>query len=40
MRFYYRVPGSVAPSYTRQIVYTHDNRLLQGFGDEEIQMET
>ena len=36
VRFYYRCPGKSRPSYTRQLVYTADNRLLAGFGGEEI----
>ena len=36
VRFYYRCPGSSRASYTRQLVYTSDNRLLAGFGGEEI----
>ncbi len=36
VRFYYRCPGRSRPSYTRQLVYTADNRLLAGFGGDEI----
>lgn len=36
VRFYYRCPGSGRAPYTRQLVYTADNRLLAGFGGKEI----
>lgn len=36
VRFYYRAVGTRTAPYSRQIVYTHDNRLLKGFGGEEI----
>ena len=36
IRFYYRVPGPKRASYARQLVYTSDNRLLCGFGGEEV----
>ena len=36
VRFYYRCPGRRTAPYTRQLVYTADNRLLAGFGGEEI----
>ena len=36
VRFYYRCPGRSRAPYTRQLVYTADNRLLAGFGGEEI----
>ena len=36
VRFYYRCPGVKKAEYVRQLVYTHDNRLLTGFGGEEI----
>ncbi len=31
IRFYYRSPGKQKPPYSRQLVYTADNRLLDGF---------
>lgn len=36
VRFYFRCPGSEKAPYARQLVYNHDNRLLDGFGGEEI----
>lgn len=36
VRFYGRCPKNVKPAYTRQLVYTADNRLLCGFAGEEI----
>ena len=36
MRFYVRCMGSGKPPYARQLVYTENNRLLAGFGGEEI----
>ena len=36
VRFYYRCPGSGKAPYTRQLVYTADDRLLAGFGGDEI----
>ena len=36
VRFYYRSPGTGTAPYARQLVYTCDNRLLKGFGGEEI----
>jgi molybdenum cofactor biosynthesis enzyme MoaA len=36
IRFYFRCMGTGRPSYARQLVYTEDNRLLAGFGGEEI----
>ena len=35
--YYYRCPGDKSANYARQLVYTTDNRLLAGFGGEEIQ---
>ncbi len=40
VRFYYRCPGINGASYIRQLVYTADNRLLAGFGGEEIFWQT
>lgn len=36
IRFYYRSPGMQKPPYARQLVYTDDNKLLDGFGGKEI----
>lgn len=36
IRFYYRYPGNKKAEYCRQLVYTTDNRLLDGFGGMEI----
>ncbi len=36
VRFYYRYPGKRKATYCRQLVYTADNRLLDGFGGTEI----
>ena len=36
IRFYYRSIGSEKVPYTRQLVYTADNRLLAGFSGKEI----
>lgn len=36
VRFYYRCPGAKKAEYVRQLVYSHDNRLLTGFGGKEI----
>lgn len=36
VRFYYRCPGKSKANYCRQLVYTADNRLLDGFGGNEI----
>lgn len=36
VRFYYRCLGNGKAPYARQLVYTADNRLLAGFGGEEI----
>ena len=36
IRYYYRMPGAEGASYTRQLVYTADNKLLSGFGGTEI----
>lgn len=36
IRFYVRCMGSGKPPYARQLVYTENNRLLAGFGGEEI----
>ena len=36
IRFYYRSPGNAKPPYARQLVYTADNKLLDGFGGAEI----
>ena len=36
VRFYFRCPGTGKAPYARQLVYNHDNRLLDGFGGEEI----
>lgn len=36
VRFYYRCPGRSGADYCRQLVYTADNRLLDGFGGCEI----
>ena len=36
IRFYMRSVGRPCNKYTRQLVYTEDNRLLSGFGGEEI----
>lgn len=36
VRFYYRCPGNRTAPYVRQLVYTADNRLLDGFGGSEI----
>ncbi len=36
VRFYYRYPGNKKAEYCRQLVYTADNRLLDGFGGTEI----
>lgn len=36
IRFYYRCPGTDHAPYVRQLVYNHDNRLLDGFGGHEI----
>ena len=38
VRFYYRVPGKKAPDYVRQLVYTADNKLLDGFGGREVKV--
>ncbi|MGN1022754.1 MAG: radical SAM protein [Lachnospiraceae bacterium] len=32
IRFYFRCPGTEKADYVRQLLYTADNRLLQGFG--------
>jgi len=32
IRFYFRCPGFAKAPYVRQLLYTADNRLLQGFG--------
>lgn len=39
VRFYFRCPGKEKASYARQLVYNHDNRLLDGFGGKEITFE-
>ena len=39
IRFYMRGMGHETPDYTRQFVYTSDNRLLAGFGGKEICLE-
>lgn len=36
IRYYYRMPGAEGAFYTRQLVYTADNKLLSGFGGTEI----
>lgn len=36
VRFYYRCPGKSRASYCRQLVYSADNKLLDGFGGREI----
>lgn len=36
IRYYYRMPESKGPNYTRQLVYTSYNKLLNGFGGTEI----
>jgi len=36
VRFYYRCPCKRGADYCRQLVYTADNRLLDGFGGREI----
>ncbi len=36
VRFYFRSAGEKKAPYARQLVYTHDNRLLKGFGGEEV----
>ena len=36
VRFYYRCPGNSKANYCRQLVYTADNKLLDGFGGSEI----
>lgn len=36
VRFYYRCPGKSRVNYCRQLVYSADNRLLDGFGGREI----
>lgn len=36
IRYYYRCPGNVRSSYSRQLVYTADNKLLDGFNGNEI----
>ena len=36
VRFYYRCPGKIGANYCRQLVYTADNKLLDGFGGCEI----
>ena len=36
VRFYYRCPGEKSADYCRQLVYTADNKLLDGFGGKEI----
>lgn len=36
VRFYYRCIGTTQVQYTRQLVYTADNRLLAGFNGKEI----
>lgn len=36
VRFYYRCIGKQKAEYTRQLVYTADNRLLAGFSGKEI----
>ncbi len=36
VRYYYRCPGSKSAPFARQLVYTADNKLLAGFGGEEI----
>lgn len=36
VRFYYRCIGKERAQYTRQLVYTANNRLLAGFGGKEI----
>lgn len=36
IRYYYRCPGNVQPLYSRQLVYTADNKILDGFNGNEI----
>ena len=36
VRYYYRAPGKEKAPYSRQLVYTEDNRLLDGFGGNEV----
>ena len=36
VRFYFRCPGNRGATYCRQLVYTADNKLLDGFGGVEI----
>lgn len=38
IRFYLRGMGKACAAYTRQLVYTEDNRLLAGFGGKEISL--
>lgn len=36
VRFYYRCPGTKKADYCRQLVYTADNKILDGFGGKEL----
>ena len=36
VRYYYRSPGKEKAPYSRQLVYTENNRLLDGFGGNQI----
>lgn len=38
IRFYFRCPGAEKAAYVRQLLYTADNRLLQGFGDSSLDL--
>lgn len=36
VRFYYRMPGCKKAPFARQLVYTSDNHLLNGFGQKQL----
>lgn len=36
VRYYYRSPGKEKAPYSRQLVYTENNRLLDGFGGNQV----
>lgn len=38
IRFYYRSPGMKKPQYVRQLVYTANNKLLDGFAGQVIKL--
>ena len=38
VKFYFRAAGNKKAPYARQIVYTHDNCLLKGFGGEKLNL--